>query len=871
MASAGQPRLQVKISADASEAVDAFREAATGLKGMGAASEDVARQSEAVAAALTKVGNATDSPGKLASATQQAAIKVKDLKEALEAAEAAGETMPAGLVGALEKAEAALTGSKARLAQFKTALDDVGDAGKEAGTKVAAGIAKAEPAMTEVQAAAKKLEVELEALGKADTARGLAQGSARAKVALDELEAAAKTAGVSVDKFGVNIKDAETKINAAAGKAGALRDAMGDMTTRGNLAAQGMEAVASRAGSLDGLLGGLKDTAGATAGKIADVGFAATGVVGAFMFGYEAANKFMDSVKAMGGPDIRNTGAAIVSLTDGVLKLGERFNDIPARVNPALKALQAHGRMAAEADEALKGLVTGWKTTGEIASDAKKVDDSLANLSKIIGETDRQHKNWNTSVLENKESILKLWKEAEAHGKTLESLDPKLRTAILLAQGMTAAEEKSAAARKAMRESTEGAIPSIQAITAALQKDLQQAREHATSVVEMAEREKVAREKASAALEAYAKANGLTDKEVAQLLKNQEAVNAALLAGAPAADRYSDALNKVGRAAQKAGEEEEKAQRRLTQKISETYDKAKQSVSEYGAALDKTADSSQSAARQELAKETATARAGMAAAATVEEYNKHTEALEAVKQKSTLLTIAEDKLALAIGEAGRANETFNMFLPTSTEGLRDFAAAVEGPITSLQKLTQQFTYLSDQTSGWMAVWVEPLITDLEKGKIGIEKFRQALDDMTATSQVLAAWSMGTVTEYQNMLRAMSVAEQEYFDHMRAMQVQAVADAQKTAIALRDAKYIADKTAPGSGGGMGGGAGGSMGSGSGGAAGPYGGGMSGGGGTGVSRHLPEGWTTDGSTLIAPDGRRWFPGSSGLAEELARWKP
>lgn len=668
-----------------------------------------------------------------------------------------GKTAGAEIEAGAAAAAPALAGVEAAAKEAGAALEAAGDKSREAAAEVATGMPKAESALLEVEAAAKRLEAELQRLDKADTARGLAQGSARAKVALEELDARARSAGVSVEKFGVNAQEVEKKLNGAAAKAGALRDAMGDMTTRGNMAAQGMEAVAGRAGSLDGILGGLKDTGGKTAQGLADIGFAATALTNSFSLGYDAGKQYLAFMKEFTGKDLTKAGAVLVDMALGAERLAAAYNLIPF-VETKMKAQSfadvmekvasrheaawaAARKYAAEMENGkiwLKDLGYGFTTFTEAQEKAKTSMSLFEAMLRRANETgEPMTRIWRLNATE----MDAMKKEADLLGINLEKLYPSLATGIKFTTELAEANKNLAGTTKA--------------------------------VADAATTEAAAIDKRNAAM----------------------------------ADAHSDRVK---------------------------------SVKEYGAALDKTADSTQSAARQELAKEESTARAGLATAKTAEEYTKYSEALEAVKQKTTLLTISEEKLAQAIGEAGRANESFTAFLPTSTDGLRDFASAVDGPIDSLQRLAQQFTYLSDQTSGWMSVWVEPLITDLEMGKIGIEQFSAALEKMQSTAAVLSAWSMGTVTEYQNMLAQMSVAEQEYFDRMRAMHLQAVADAHKTAIALRDAKYLADLAAPGGKSGMGGGAGGSMGAGSGGAGSIYGGGISSGGGSSTG--------TAGSALI-----------------------
>ena len=119
--------------------------------------------------------------------------------------------------------------------------------------------------------------------------------------------------------------------------------------TRGDLAAKGFESVAARAGSVDGILGALKDTAGKTGQNIADLGFKVTAVAGAFSLGYDAGTKFRSFFKEITGSELPNFSDSIANSIAGVTNLGNVFLDLPTKMNPALAALAAADAAAASA------------------------------------------------------------------------------------------------------------------------------------------------------------------------------------------------------------------------------------------------------------------------------------------------------------------------------------------------------------------------------------------------------------------------------------------------------------------------------------------------------------------------------------------
>ena len=814
---AGQPRLQVKISADASDAVTAFKEAAVGLKGMGAASEDVAKQSEAVAAALVKVGNSTDSPGKLASATQQAAIKVKDLKEALDAAEVAGETMPVGLVGALEKAEAALSGSKTRLAQFKTALDEVGVAGQEAGAKVAAGVAKAEPKLTEVQVAAKKLEVELEALGKADTARGLAQGSARAKVALDDLEEAAKTAGVSVDKFGVNVKDAEGKINAAAGKAGSLRDAMGDMTTRGNLAAQGMEAMAGKAGSLDGVLSMVKDTGGKTSGIIADLGFSALAAEGAFKLLKTAADGIVEGSKAIGAAYVEyvqkqvDAQVEMAKATQAARMLGVELPKTAAGVHELALAFD---RLAPNAKVAQKQL-DDWVKTVDGVKIPKSFDEIKVSAAALEAKlADVFAKGGAAVVSFGKENDGVLRAVAEQYKVNGQAVPDHIAKTIKALDEWGKAEDKN---KKAVEDSKLAGEDKLKSMIRIYEQQ-QKAIEEANKLLDANQKEKKSTEELDKALAAIAAKYNLTVDGLADLVKKSKDAEKEFEAGRKTAEGYAGGFDRLAASVGMAGA----AMKSSAKDFAEANDAARRNADAFGSIADAAGRVSGGTTalttgfeRLKGGTEDATKAIDLHGATLEENFNSLTpayakaiadasEKTQDMKRTAAQAAAGVDQFGASVTGAGKAIGTVSdvmgdgvkkledygqkwvevgAAMSASTTGFRAIVPAIDGAADSAEKLFQQLSYLS-KTNMATTIWVEPLITDLEKGSISIAQFTSQMNEMQKAASFFQVYGMGTAVEFQLMLSKMALAEQEYYDASEKRRKEAIKKAQDDATAAK---------------------------------------------------------------------------------------
>ncbi len=647
-----ETRLQVKISADASEAITAFRSASEGLKGMGAASEDVAAQSEKVAAALAKMDAAVDNPKRLGTNAAIAAMKVQDLKEALTAAGMVGDKVPTAIAAAMKKAETSIAAAGTRAAQFK--------------------------------------------------------------------------------------------------------DQLGDMKTKGDQAALGFESLAGAAGSLDGMLGKLKDSGGESAGRIADLGFKVMAIGAAFETGKALGDKFAATLKELTGFDIKNVGQGLVNLGFDLKEAGEGFNQLPPKVNPAIKAIQAYNQQLEASEAWMAKAVPGFKNYGDTVSDATKKFEGIGNSLDVMT---RKGQSLDDIVKVNREAILKWREETEKADVAFTKLPLSVQQAIAAAEASKKADDDAAKAKKdladAAKKAADDQIAAAKKVLEEAKKAAEEAAKPLLKQVETQQKVGAAGKKMAAELEEATKAGAAAFKLMAS--ENEASIQhqiddmkafgievpEELLRAAAAAKAYRDALKDMPPAPVPPAHVD------APKKVADALADATEKVNGFTAAGYKAEMGGQSVA---------------------ETYG---------RIKSELVDLRG------------ATESFTEFLPTSTKGLRDFAAAVEGPIDSMGKLAQQFTFLSDNFASSASIWVEPLITDLEAGRIGIDKFRAALESMKGAVGMMSAWSFASVADYQNMLSQMAAAEQEYFDRSRKQAEKAIQDLQRQAIEAREARYQAD--------------------------------------------------------------------------------
>lgn len=199
-------------------------------------------------------------------------------------------------------------------------------------------------------------------------------------------------------KFGPEVaaamQHAEQAISKATLRSGELRDAMGDVRSRGDLAARSFESAAGAAGSLDGLLGKLKDTAGPTGQKFADLGFQVLAVGAAFDMGYSLGTKFNTFLEQHGNY-LAKAIDGTVNFVTGLKSEEELLRRLPTTLNTVLRAKQ---QLTEEMGDTLSGLrkeMGGWQDLDAVR---QKAIDQASLISQRYTQLKSAGKDWRTEV-----------------------------------------------------------------------------------------------------------------------------------------------------------------------------------------------------------------------------------------------------------------------------------------------------------------------------------------------------------------------------------------------------------------------------------------------------------------------------------------
>ena len=331
--------------------------------------------------------------------------------------------------------------------------------------------------------------------------RELQRNAALAKLEMDELRASIdrmKASGQTIGpEVGQSLDRAEQKIAQANVRAAQLRDTMGDLKTRGDLAAKGFEAAAGAAGSLDGMLGQLKDTGSKTQQSMADIGFAVLATKTAFETGYTSGQKFVELMKELGItiPNVSSEMAELLVTLSGFAEGGERAKNATAalldavvayltgqrgvisalreldqpenaaldraREYTALREKQAAAERALRSAFAASGV--SWKSGYQ---ELEQLNLALADSELRLSRAGVSQKQYDTELKANGETYLKLRERAEYWGISLDKVAPR-----------TSAAAQAAAELKEKQDALAGAIPAATAALSAQEEQMKMGEE----------------------------------------------------------------------------------------------------------------------------------------------------------------------------------------------------------------------------------------------------------------------------------------------------------------------------------------------------------------------------------------------------------
>jgi hypothetical protein len=335
-AAAAGERLKKSFDEIGDKAPAALKKTGAGAKEAGDALEGLGLEAKQVEMYLGRLEKGSGSPLVLQRNAElaEAALNVLAFK-AGEAGQALDEAFSGRVLEAIDAAKQQAAGMNAELekmgGQTPTKLD-----------KVITALEKTEASSSDVWAALRKMGDEgaraAVALERMQTAplEQAARAAGIAELEMRDLRAAidaARASGVQIGPdVGVAMNLAGQSIASTTRRAGEMREVMGDLKARSDLATKGFEATAGAAGSLEGLLSQLTATGGETSKAIAETGFRVIALGAAFKLGYTEGEKARQVLVDLGVPlpDLSNRiSEAYVNLE----KFARGAGEMPTRMS----------------------------------------------------------------------------------------------------------------------------------------------------------------------------------------------------------------------------------------------------------------------------------------------------------------------------------------------------------------------------------------------------------------------------------------------------------------------------------------------------------------------------------------------------------
>lgn len=406
-----------------------------------------------------------------------------------------GDVVPGAQAVEKEIADIGTTAQEAGGAA-SSALDDVAAAGAEAAAKIQppapavtawdelrASVEKLGPEFDDLKAAVESAESSLKTLEASEKSPGMIErATAKATIAMEDLKEEvdkARAAGVDLgSKVAPAMDKAADSIQKAETRAGRLRERMEEVKQKVSEGAKGMETYASAAGSVDGILGKMADSAKKSDQFIAGLGFRVLGSVAAFQMGYDAGTKFNKFLEEHGNY-LAKAVDWTVRFVSGVQSEAEMLRALDGPVNKAMRAHQELAATAQQAAEAAKKIGVAFQSENDgITGFTNKV----AALALAMVTAKNAGQSWDGLVKSNASTIKALVVEAEKLGMSFQQMPAWLQMA---ASGLTAFQDAQNAATISMGRTAAAAKQLGQEAGAAFQSGqvVEWAKSHAEAVV----------------------------------------------------------------------------------------------------------------------------------------------------------------------------------------------------------------------------------------------------------------------------------------------------------------------------------------------------------------------------------------------------
>lgn len=457
--------VRIRVTIDSERVAEGAQRATTALDGLGSAAaevgpklkapfegvgveaEQLATEVKQLEVFLKRIEGASSGPLILQRNAELARAAFQVLNEQ---AQRLGVTLPAAIG---ERVATSIQTATTQAARMNAELEKMGGQTPTKLDKVISALQLVAAGEGEAAAKAQALNVAMERLANAaNDPQRLGRAAAVAAVELENLRDAAAKAGLASSQLAADIANAEAKIDAANRRAGQIRDTMGDLRTRGDLAAKGFEAAAGAAGSLEGMLGRLVDTSGGLGQAIGKAGFAIIGAVGAFELGYNSGKKLRDVFQELSGITLPDYSKKVADALMGTREMGDLFAKLPGTMNTGIKAIQAQGEALSKSLDWLKSAGVQWQDYGAAQ---KKAEEQIAALAARVTTAADAGKASTKEWALNKEALISAGEAAEKFGINVEHTHPALSEAIKFAQQLAQAEKNLAQNMAEARQETE--------------------------------------------------------------------------------------------------------------------------------------------------------------------------------------------------------------------------------------------------------------------------------------------------------------------------------------------------------------------------------------------------------------------------------
>ncbi len=685
-----------------------------------------------------------------------------------------------------------LTDASAQTEKFKTDLQGVGEAAAQAAAPaeaLGAAVDKAAVGLEKASAGAKAAEAPVsgitakfgeltgtlkdklypateaaynafEKLSKAETPRAMQRGIMDAEIAFEKFKAAADAAAASGEKMPPRVAQAlrlmQGDLDASSLKLGQLRDRMGDVRAKADAMGQGWSQAAASGGSLQGMLNNLESTSTGATQAFTRTALSAVGVAAAFKLGLDAGKHFNswlvevrkasgDSGNALAGlakviGDTNVLGAGFKKWANEAASATKNFGDelapVTFKVNAHMKAMQAAGVRFQETTAALKALGVEWHSTGESGA---LLDKQIEKVTLQLHNAAVKGENLTETARKNAKALEELRLRMEDEGRALDSLDPKTRTAILLADSLAKAHANEVQAKRKLKAAGEEIDKEMVAILSRYREEI----EASQKVGAAANAEDLARRHLTESLREYGKAHHLTAGEISEVIEKQSTMldvmkqteQDGINVEKAALDKLGGALGEAAAKTETLAQAEAKYQAAVAAGVA-MGDEEIAKIKARNAAIDETV-----AKNEKLAESFGKARD--AAASAEDAFGRVADGLARVGATADNATAGLEAVAWEMRKA----------TPASVE------------LTGAQKdLVEQLAKLSD-AGGASSLWVGHLLAQFEKGEITLEVFKQKVNQvLQELAKVNGSGVMGNLADELN---AINTAIQKFYDKAKS--------------------------------------------------------------------------------------------------------